>query len=269
MNEDYGSEYAELYARHWWWRAREAILLRQIRAIDLPRPAEILDVGCGDGVFFPALSRFGRVRGIEIDRSLVRSDNPYRDAIHHAPLGNAEYDGWQFDLITALDVVEHIEDDAAAIESLVAMLRPGGYLVLTVPAFMLLWDAHDERNHHYRRYRREPLRKLLAPHGKLSELRYLFHGLFFMKAAFRLVNGASGGKLRQHAIPPWPINWAMRTLCLAETAVLRWMGVPFGTSLLAVLQREPSKRDAPVSDACDASHEDDMADAEPVGASRS
>ncbi|RIK81010.1 MAG: class I SAM-dependent methyltransferase [Planctomycetota bacterium] len=243
MNQDYGSEYAELYARHWWWRAREAILLDRIRRIDLPRGADILDVGCGDAVFFPALSQFGAVRGVEIDRSLIRPDNPYRDAIHHAPLGDAEYAGWQFDLITALDVIEHIENDAAAIENLVAMLRPGGYLVLTVPAFMLLWDAHDERNCHYRRYRRKPLGKLLAPHGKLRELRYLFHGLFFAKAAFRLINGASGGRLRQHAIPPRPVNWALHTLCRAENRLFGPLRIPFGTSVLAILQRTgPSRK---------------------------
>jgi 2-polyprenyl-3-methyl-5-hydroxy-6-metoxy-1,4-benzoquinol methylase len=248
VNQDYGSEYAELYARHWWWRAREAILLDRIRRLDLPPAADILDVGCGDAVFFPALSRFGRVRGIEIDRSLIRPDNPYRDQIHHALLGDAEYTGWQFDLITALDVIEHIEDDATAIEHLVAMLRPGGYLVLTVPAFMLLWDAHDERNHHFRRYRKAPLRKLLEPHGTLRELRYLFHGLFFMKAGFRLANGASGGQLKQHAIPPRPINWAMQSLCLAEQRLLGWMQIPFGTSVLAVLQRTEAKHRAAADD---------------------
>jgi 2-polyprenyl-3-methyl-5-hydroxy-6-metoxy-1,4-benzoquinol methylase len=242
MNQDYGSEYAELYARHWWWRAREAILLGHIRALDLPRPADILDVGCGDAVFFPALSQFGRVQGIEIDRSLVHPDNPHRSVIHHAPLGEAEYAGWRFDLITALDVVEHIEDDAAAIENLVAMLRPGGYLVLTVPAFMLLWDVHDERNHHFRRYRRGQLHKLLAPHGTLCELRYLFPSLFFLKAAFRLANGASGGRMKQHVIPPRPINWAMQTLCTAEHAALGWMRMPFGTSVLAVLRRDAALR---------------------------
>lgn len=242
MNQDYGREYAELYARHWWWRAREAILLDRLRRLDLPRSANILDVGCGDAVFFPALSQFGAVRGIEIDRSLVRPDNPYRDAIHHAPLGDAEYADWRFDLITALDVIEHIENDAAAIENLVAMLRPGGFLVLTVPAFMLLWDAHDERNCHYRRYRREGLRELLAPHGELRELRYLFHGLFFAKAAFRLVNGASGGRLRQHAVPPRPVNWAMQALCRAENRLLGPLGIPFGTSVLAVLQRTAAER---------------------------
>lgn len=269
MNQDYGSEYAELYARHWWWRAREAILLREIRALDLPRPAEILDVGCGDGLFFPALCGFGRVRGIEIDRSLVRPDNPYRDAIHHAPLGDAAYDGWQFDLITALDVIEHIEDDAAAIENIVRMLRPGGFLVLTVPAFMLLWDAHDERNHHYRRYRRGPLGALLRPYGRLRELRYLFHGLFFAKAAFRLANGASGGKLRQHAIPPRPINWAMRTFCLAEQATLGWMRIPWGTSLLAVLERDPLAGESTRCVASDtrADREFSAAAAEPVAVS--
>jgi SAM-dependent methyltransferase len=252
MNQDYGQEYADLYANHWWWRARESILLGHIRKLNLPKPADILDVGCGDAVFFPALSRFGNVRGIEIDRGLIRPDNPYRDAIHHAPLGDAEYTNWQFDLVTALDVIEHIEDDAAAIENLVAMLRPGGYLVLTVPAFMLLWDAHDERNHHYRRYRKEPLAGILSQHGELIEQRYLFHGLFFLKAAFRVFNGASGGKLKQHAIPSRPINWAMKSVCIAEQRLFGELRVPFGTSVLAILQRPHSGNKKETADSADA-----------------
>jgi hypothetical protein len=71
----------------------------------------------------------------------------------------------------------------------------------------------------------------------------LFHGLFFMKAGFRLLNGASGGKFKQHAIPPTPVNWAMRTMCSLEERVFSWLRVPYGTSVLAVLQRGATTRD--------------------------
>jgi SAM-dependent methyltransferase len=237
MNEDYGKQYARLYAQHWWWRSREAMLVREIRRLHLPDGTEILDVGCGDALSFAVLSQFGRVRGIEVDASLVRADNPHRSDVFTAPLGDSQYADWQFDLITALDVVEHIEDDRKAIADMVAMLRPGGYLLMTVPAFMTLWDRHDEINHHFRRYDCNQVRKLLAGHGRVREVRYLFHGLFFLKGAFKLVNRISGGGLRQESVPPQPVNRVMQSLCLAEYFALRRLHLPFGTSVLAVVER--------------------------------
>lgn len=252
MNEEYGKQYAALYARHWWWRSRESMLVHEIRRLGLPANAEILDVGCGDALSFPVLSQFGCVRGIEVDQKLVRPDNPYRDAVFSAALGDPLYTNWHFDLVTALDVIEHIENDRRAVEDLMRMIRPGGYLVITVPAFMALWDRHDEINHHYRRYDRRQVQKLVQGYGSIRQLRYLFHGLFFLKAAFKLANRFSGGDLRQETIPPAPMNRLMQTLCLAEYHGLGWLRIPFGTSVLAVIQRGPdtsaSDRDPTVSE---------------------
>ena len=149
MNLDYGAEYAQLYRWHWWWRARGQIVLDILRRLQLPTGADILDFGRGDGLLFPVLEQFGYPRGIEIDQSLLTADNPYRDQIESHPLGYQLYDDWQFDLITALDVIEHIEGDRNAVKNLVRLLKVGGRLVISVPAFMLLWDHHDEINHHH------------------------------------------------------------------------------------------------------------------------
>ena len=153
---DYGASYARLYREHWWWRAREAILLDELAALGL-RPGDgrqILDVGCGDGLAFDALGRFGERPGHRGRRSPARPERPAPRPDRHAPAGRPVYDdpAWRFDLITALDVLEHIDDDRAAVASMAAMLRPGGLLVVTVPAFKALWDEHDAINHHRRRY---------------------------------------------------------------------------------------------------------------------
>ena len=88
---------------------------------------DILDVGCGDGLFFPELERFGRVRGIEVDEGLLDPEGPFRGRIHTRPLGDPAYrgDDWRFDLITALDVVEHIADDRAAVSEMSGCSAPG------------------------------------------------------------------------------------------------------------------------------------------------
>jgi len=241
MQSSYGQTYAELYHRHWWWRSREWILLRIIAGLGLGRPAEILDVGCGDGLFLPRLSEFGEVRGIEVDTSVLRPDNPFRVRIHTRPLGDPEYGEWRFDLITALDVLEHMEDDGRAVEQMLAMLKPQGRLLITVPAFMALWDHHDELNQHHRRYTVSSLRRLLAPRCRIVLLRYLFHAIFLPKLVVKVANLARRRKMVQHAIPgPW-VNRTMTALCKGEYALLNRFRIPFGTSVVAVVAREDAR----------------------------
>jgi SAM-dependent methyltransferase len=242
MESTYGAHYAELYRQHWWWRAREAVILDLLRSLrPRPRPrSTILDVGCGDAVSFPALSAFGTVRGIEVDESLLDPSGPFRERISTRPLGDAVYDdpSWRFDLITALDVIEHIDDDRGAIASIVAMLHPGGLLVVTVPAFELLWDHHDEINDHRRRYTASRLRGAFDGQGlEVLHIRYLFRTLFIPKLLVRLVNAGRSSKVAQHGIPRPAINSALRTLCVLEDRLLRRLPIPFGTSVVGVARK--------------------------------
>src|SRR3954447_23473916 len=178
MQKPYVLEYKRLYHEHWWWRSREAIVLRVLDE-SLPKRADldVLDVGCGDGLFFPQLEPFGRVRGIEVDEELLDPEGPFRERISTRPLGEPAYRGedWRFDLITALDVIEHIDDDRAAVSEMIGMLRPGGVIVATVPAFQTLWDQHDELNRHHHRYTSGSVRNLFEEQPVcLLQVRYLF-----------------------------------------------------------------------------------------------
>jgi 2-polyprenyl-3-methyl-5-hydroxy-6-metoxy-1,4-benzoquinol methylase len=237
MDSQYGQLYEKLYRGHWWWQSREAMLLDVIRSLGLPPAAKILDVGCGNGLFFDKLGQFGDVCGIEVDRSLIPADSPYRDRIFGELLGHDRYRNLRFDLITALDVVEHIEDDRKAIGDMLTMLRPGGKLIVTVPASMMLWDAHDEINRHWRRYSRKTLRALLAGQGRILRLQYLFHVLFPPKLAVKLLNKCRRRRVAQHGIPPKAVNWLAKTVCVCEYRALGWLRLPFGTSLLAVVEK--------------------------------
>jgi SAM-dependent methyltransferase len=237
MESEYGQAYESLYRSHWWWRSREFILLDVIRSLAGQTPIDILDVGCGNGLFFAELGKFGRVRGIEVDDSLIPSDSPYRAAIFSKPLGDPLYQGMQFDLVTALDVIEHLEDDRAAVRAMLAMLRPGGKLLITVPAFMLLWDKHDEINRHYRRYRKIDLRSLVPGDGRLLSLKYLFHLLFFPKLLVKLANACFPRPIRQHAASFPGLNTLMKTLLIIEYRLAGRLPIPFGTSLLAVIEK--------------------------------
>ena len=238
MRDEYGRSYAELYRRHWWWRSRERILTRELSRLTLPARSDILDVGCGNGLFFPKLRQFGQVRGIETNTGLLDPENPDRALIHTQPLGDAGYKGWKFDLVTALDVIEHIEDDRLALAEIFSMLRPGGHLVLTVPAFMSLWDLHDEANEHYRRYTKQDLLPLLKPFGTLISARYLFHSIFLPKYLVGALNSKrkQGQKIRQDKVPAAPINACLSQFCYFESRMAEHLNVPFGTSLLAIVR---------------------------------
>jgi SAM-dependent methyltransferase len=237
MDELYGQVYEDLYRRHWWFRVRERILLDAIEGLELPYPADILDVGCGNGLFFEKLDAYGTVQGIEVDTTLIPPNSPNQYRISSKPLGHSQYESLRFDLITALDVIEHIADDHRAVEDMLAMLRPGGKLLITVPASMLLWDRHDEINQHYRRYTRAGLQALLEDKARIVDVRYLFHALFLPKMAVKTWNRWFHASAAQHPLPPAPINAVMESLCYLEYRALRAVRIPFGTSLLAVVEK--------------------------------
>lgn len=242
MHADYARQYRGLWERHWWWRARAAFLLEWIGRLHARSAGvdwRILDVGCGDGLFFEELSRFGHVEGLEPDESLV-TDPRWRDRIHVGRLGadDVPYPRSAFDLVLMLDVLEHIEDDRSALCSARALLKPGGALVLTVPALSWLWSRHDERNEHYRRYDRRSLRSALEDSGlRVEDPRYFFAWTVAPMLARRWLQPA-GSRQRALdapiAIPPAPINRILTEASRAEHALGRHVRLPVGSSLLAV-----------------------------------
>ncbi len=134
----------------------------------------ILDVGCGDGLFFEHLERFGHVDGLEPDGTLV-NDPRWRSRIRIARLEQGDQGPDSYDLVLMLDVLEHIEDERGALSAAYSALRPGGHLLVTVPALSWLWSRHDEANAHFRRYGHRGLGRVLENAGFAVEtVRYFF-----------------------------------------------------------------------------------------------
>jgi len=240
MQQAYASQYRTLWERHWWWRSREAQVLAYVRSIRQGKPsnARILDVGCGDGLFFESLSRFGDVEGIEPDSSLV-NDPRWRDRIKVARIEeNPEIlPSNTYDLILMLDVLEHLADDLGALKALRGSLRPEGRIVLTVPALSWLWSGHDVANEHHRRYSRRTLRRALEASGfRVETLRYFFMWTIAPMLARRLFDPAGKRKAGDHtvSIPPEPLNRILTIASQAEHAAGRVIPWPIGSSLLAV-----------------------------------
>lgn len=239
MDHAYGERYRLLYERHWWWRARERLILAKLsRRKPLEGFGPILDVGCGDGLFFQRLREFGLPEGVEPDARLVRETGTRDGKIHLCPFDEQFQPGRQFGAILMLDVLEHIQDDRAALRHAVSMLAPAGIVLITVPAFAALWTAHDELNHHLRRYTKGSLREVAREAGlHVESAEYFFSWMCPIKL---LVRASEWIFPRQPTLPTVPPPWINRTLCslsLREQSIGRYVPLPLGSSLIIIGRR--------------------------------
>ncbi len=243
MENDYGQAYKRLYREHWWWRSREEFLIRVIQGLCLPANPNILDLGCGDGLFFDRLAEFGgTIEGLESDPSLVSRETAERYRIHIGPLDRTFGPIKRYTLILMLDVLEHLQNPEESLKQAVELLEPGGRLVLTVPAFRCLWTNHDDMNHHYTRY----TKRSLATVAKIANLRidrcqYFFHWLVPLKLVVRLKERLIQSQPKPPNIPSPIVNRTMLALSLLEQRLFGNFSLPIGTSLLAVGKRSSSQ----------------------------
>lgn len=239
MQAEYAQRYRTLWNEHWWWRSRESLLVGWIERLHRRTPLRrILDVGCGDGLFFNRLERFGDVEGLESDATLLR-DPRWTEAIRVGSLGAGFRADKQFDLLLLLDVLEHIENDADALLSAYSALRPGGHLLATVPALTLLWSRHDEVNAHYRRYKPGGLRSVVEAAGfEVETIRFFFFWAV-VPMLFRrwLAPGGGGTADYEVTIPPTPINRALMLVSRCDHVLGRFLRWPWGSSLLVIARR--------------------------------
>ena len=240
MDAQYGARYRDLYERHWWWRARERVVLREL---DRLRPEggwdRILDVGCGDGLLLPALREYGaHVEGVEPDAALVSAKRPLDAPIHIGPFDESFDPGHRFGLILFLDVLEHIEDAGAAVAYATTLLEPGGVMLVTVPAFEHLWTTHDDLNFHVTRYTRTRLHQLLGASLHVERSRYFFHWVYAAKIAVRIREAIHRPTPESPEVPADPVNRALLGLSRAEEMLLQWLTLPFGSSLIAIARKD-------------------------------
>ncbi len=234
MDSRYAERYRELFDHHWWWRARSRVVTA---AIEAAAPADgfgdILDIGCGDGLFFPVLRRFGQPMGLEADASLVSDARPPGEVVV-APFDSRFSPGKSFGLIVMLDVLEHLDDDQAAIRHAHTLLRPGGTLLLTVPAFRTLWTQHDDLNQHRTRYTRRRLETVLRAGGfTIDHMRYFFHWLVPLKLLVRLKESLVSRPPTPASVPGHRSNHFWLALSRLEQTTWGRIPWPVGTSLIA------------------------------------
>jgi SAM-dependent methyltransferase len=229
---------AELDDRHWWYRARRKIIADLIRReAHLPASAQILEIGCGTGHNLAMLSDFGHVEGLELDEEArALSEKRLGRKVMSSPLPElAGVPDRHYDLIGAFDVIEHIDDDHAALASIATKLKPGGTFMMTVPAHQWMWSAHDAVNHHKRRYSRRSLKALI--NGSPLELKRVgyFNSLLFpLAVAERAASKLRGKEEADVTLPPAPLNMMLEKVFTAERHLVGRLPLPPGLSLFAV-----------------------------------
>jgi SAM-dependent methyltransferase len=223
---------------HWWYRARREILADYLaRHGDLPAGARILEIGCGTGHNLATLAGFGTVDAIEIDAA-ARAIATERLG---KPVGTArlpELDGVDrgaYDLVAVLDVIEHIDDDVAALRAMADALKPGGRILIAVPAHQWMWSAHDVVNHHKRRYSKKTLDAAIRAAGLTHNgLRWFNSLLFPVAVAARIAGKLTGKDDSDDSPPPAPINKALEGVFRLERFLLGKVPMTPGLSLITL-----------------------------------
>lgn len=269
--------FSEIQTTHWWFVARRIIVEDVLRGHLLSAATstfearlQIADIGCGTGAMLPMLGQFGEAWGV--DRSAIALE-----LCHQKNLPNAYQEddpAWrqrQFDVLTFFDVIEHVDDDEAFLESYLRHLKPGGLVVITVPALMFLWSDHDRLNHHRRRYTARQLQKVVEQAGlvpqKISYFNtWLFPAIVTVRLAARLRSfltdcadrwlGGRGSQRLRHGVSRRAaartdfernigfMNGLLKAILASERFVLRHGSFALGASLICLAHKERPQADS-------------------------
>lgn len=239
-------EYAEMYkleAFYWWYVARRKLVEWMLGRWHNGAPGNrIVDVGCGTGMNHSVLARFGTVVSVDTaPEALAYTRHRGVDHLACCDVQHLPFASQSVDLVTALDVLEHTDDDLEALREVRRVLKPSGRVLVTVPAYGFLWSEHDEALHHRRRYVASELRNKLALTGfEVQRLTYFITLLFFPILLLRTWNNLFRQSVRprtSHMLFPAFINSFFVRLLDLERFFLNWMNYPFGVSIVCLAAR--------------------------------
>jgi len=231
---------------YWWFVGKQFLVKTILKAFsfDGSRHEKILDIGCGTGIILKVLESFGLAYGMELSWEAIRFLRQRdlnliarSDANQSLPFKNNT-----FSAITCLDVLEHVDRDITLLKEMVRVCKPMGYIVVTVPAFDILWSPHDVALHHKRRYTRKQMLENISRLSCTVIKASYYNTILFLPILVvrKLKQFFSRNKHAQSdffmTLPDW-LNTAMTLLFAVEIYCLRFFSFPFGVSLLLVLQK--------------------------------
>ena len=242
MNIDMYRIFFKIQKKHWWFVTKKKIVLDMVdRYFTGSDDAKVLDIGCGSGLMLNALEDVGQAYGMDMsDEAINFSKEIFDGTVEQGALpDHVPFEDNFFDLITALDVIEHIDDDIASLKAMRSLLTRGGTVVITVPAYMFLWSSFDEMNEHKRRYTRPELKEKLIQAGfTIEKISYYNTLLFPVVFVVRMLNNI----LKRDGssdidMPSRPVNFVLGIIFGFEKYLLKFLNLPFGVSVIAVVKK--------------------------------
>jgi SAM-dependent methyltransferase len=249
------SHYLQMFEsedRHWWFVSRRRIIASLLKSrLTKEEDRSVLELGCGTGGNLRLLSGFGTVSATEMDaRARAMAQGRGICPVQDGALPDRIPFERSFDLICLLDVLEHVEDDLAALRSIAARLASSGNLLLTVPAYRFLWSKLDVDSHHKRRYTRRQLIGLLKDAGLKPVYASYFNTLLFPLILLVRLGNLLGLTAygTDDTVPPKLVNVVMRSIFSLERLLIPRIGLPFGVSIVVMARKASAK--TPVCQRC-------------------
>ncbi len=234
----------DVEGKHWWFVGRRAILeefLRQI--IRNPKSKvqnpKILDVGCGTGANLEMLANFGTAEGVDVSDDALEFCKAKGLEAHKGLAESLPFADESFDLVTALDVVEHLDDDVAGLKEMNRVLKTGGKTLIFVPAFMWLWGVQDDISNHRIRYTREQIVERLEKAGFEIERATYANITFFMPILLgRMLMKVTGIKPEsENNVNVSALNGIFGKIFSSEKYWLNRANFPLGVSIVIVAKK--------------------------------
>jgi ubiquinone/menaquinone biosynthesis C-methylase UbiE len=234
----------ELEDKHWWFAGMRDIFFRIIGNIYKPGAGlQILDVGCGAGLNIKELEKFGRVIGIDIEGQALELCQ--QRSITKLCLGSGldlPFKNETFDLVTAFNLVEHVQEDAFLIKELARVCKKSGRIILATSAFNFLWSRHDLINEHKRRYTKRTLQFLVNRQNfkieKLTYTNFILFPLIWAGITWQnLLKCFSAPMVNKYYSIQKPVNKILLWILRLESWILSKFNAPFGVSLLCVVRK--------------------------------
>lgn len=248
MQAEEFSLHAEIEDEHWWFRARRNIIVSLLKRFSSEKPRHVVEIGCGTGGNLRKIHHYvDKVTGVDVSEDAVAyARDRVPGEVYAGDFRSVLKDKWQdIDVVLIADVLEHVEDASGFLDDIISSMKPGGLIIITVPAHQILWSHHDVVLGHHRRYEQAQLKALWKgrPVRQLyfSPFNFVLSPLVFMLRLLSLSGKESQNRdlktsdLKKHSAP---VNSLLYFLFNLESKWLQYFPLPWGCSYAAVIKKE-------------------------------